>query len=117
MLITLGLGSATALGNCVISVICDQWPNLSKVKVTLGYCTGGFILGLIYVTPVRNKITKVINLAFLFTSIFWQFKGGQAILQLVNTFGGGFVIFAICTLEVIGVSWLYGKCANIHIKA
>ena len=54
MLVTLGLGSATGLCNGVISVVCDQWPNLSKVKVTTGFCIAGFIIGLVYVTPVRT---------------------------------------------------------------
>ena len=63
-------------------------------------CLIGFAIGSVYVTP-----------------------GGQAILALVDYFGGGFIIFLIAIIEVIGVrlvrfpkveiyclsfSWIYG---------
>ena len=43
-------------------------------------CMMGFGIGLVYVTP-----------------------GGQAILSLVDFFGGGFIIFLIAIIEVIAV--------------
>ena len=43
-------------------------------------CLIGFCIGSVYVTP-----------------------GGQAVLSLVDYFGGGFIIFLIAIIEVIGV--------------
>lgn len=85
MLITLGLGSVTGLSSGVIAIVCDQKPNWNKTKVTFVICVIGFLVGLVYITP-----------------------GGQHILNLVDYLGGGFVIFSLAILEVIGVSWVYG---------
>ena len=46
-------------------------------------CLIGFAIGTVYVTP-----------------------GGQAILELVDYFGGGFIIFVIAIIEVIAVRWV-----------
>lgn len=48
-------------------------------------CLGGFLVGLIYVTP-----------------------GGQWMLNLVDHFGGTFLIFALAILQLIGIFWIYG---------
>jgi len=86
MLITLGMGSATGLISAIIGVICDECPSLNKAAVTFAVCLGGFAIGLLYLTP-----------------------GGQHLLNLVDYFGGGFIIFALATLEVVAVSWFYGE--------
>lgn len=85
MLVTLGLGSATGLITGVIAVICDLKPTWNKTVVTGVTCLAGFLSGLVYVTP-----------------------GGQAILNLVDFFGGGFIIFALAIIEVLALAWLYG---------
>lgn len=85
MLVTLGLGSATGLTSGVIAVVCDMNPRWNKTLVTAIICVLGFGVGLFYVTP-----------------------GGQAILGLVDFFGGGFIIFFLAMVEVIGVAWIYG---------
>lgn len=85
MMFTLGVGSASALTGCVITVICDQFPKWKKAYVTLIVCIAGFGIGLVYVTP-----------------------GGQWILDLVDYFGGGFVIFVMAIIETIALHWLYG---------
>ena len=46
-------------------------------------CLIGFAIGTVYVTP-----------------------GGQAILELVDYFGGGFIIFVIAIIEVVAVRWV-----------
>ncbi|KAB7501838.1 Sodium-dependent nutrient amino acid transporter 1, partial [Armadillidium nasatum] len=61
MLFTLGMGSATALTGVVITVVCDNLPNLSRFKVTVGVCILGFLLGLFYVTPQGEYILKLID--------------------------------------------------------
>jgi len=85
MLATLGLGSATGLTSGIIAVVCDSNPLWNKTKVTAIICVAGFLIGLVYVTP-----------------------GGQALLGLVDFFGGGFIIFALALVEVVAVSWIYG---------
>lgn len=85
MLFTLGIGSASALTGCIITIICDELPNLKKWIVTLVVCITGFLLGLFYVTPQ-----------------------GQHILELVNHYGGGFIIFILIVFELAAVHWVYG---------
>ena len=85
MLVTLGLGSATGLTSGIIAVVCDLNPKWNKTVVTGVICIAGFGIGLVYVTP-----------------------GGQAILALVDFFGGGFIIFVLAMIEVLAVSWIYG---------
>lgn len=65
MLLTLGVGSASALTGCVITIICDEFPSWRKSIVTLVVSVVGFFLGLFYVTPQ-----------------------GQYILTLVDSYGG-----------------------------
>ena len=91
MLVTLGLGSATGLTSGIVSVLCDLDPSWNRTFVTGFTCIVGFLIGLIYVTP-----------------------GGQAILTLVDYFGGSFVIFVLTMFEVVAVSWVYG--ANVFIR-
>lgn len=52
MLITLAIGSATGLSGCVIDIIADMMPKVRKLWVTAGVCVAGFLVGLVYVTPV-----------------------------------------------------------------
>jgi solute carrier family 6 amino acid transporter-like protein 5/7/9/14 len=85
MLFSLGVGSAVSWQMGIITVICDQFPKLSKLLVTSVSCIICFLVGLIYVTP-----------------------GGQFMLTLVDSFGGNFTIYVLATLEVIGVAWVYG---------
>ncbi|OXA43432.1 Sodium-dependent nutrient amino acid transporter 1 [Folsomia candida] len=85
MLFSLGVGSAVSWQMAVITVICDQFPKLKKLHVTMATCGACFLLGLIYVTP-----------------------GGQQVLTLVDNFSGNFVIYILATLEVMAISWVYG---------
>ena len=55
MLITLGLGSVTGLASGAIAIICDQRPKWNKTTVTFFFCVAGFLVGLIYVTPVSGS--------------------------------------------------------------
>jgi ABC-type Fe3+-siderophore transport system permease subunit len=54
MLYTLGIGSAVALAAAVITIICDQFPHFKYWMVTLAICSAGFLVGLVYITPVRQ---------------------------------------------------------------
>jgi ABC-type Fe3+-siderophore transport system permease subunit len=62
MLYTLGIGSAVALASAVITVICDQFPHFKYWMVTLAICAAGFIVGLVYITPVRESKYKEIQI-------------------------------------------------------
>ena len=59
MLFTLGIGSAVSLTGCVITIICDAFPNWKRWMVTVSICIAGFLLGLIYVTPVQFSFSVV----------------------------------------------------------
>lgn len=56
MLFVLGIGSVVALQSAVVTVICDQFTGLKFWKVAIGTCFAGFLIGLIYVTPVQIDI-------------------------------------------------------------
>ncbi|XP_071537637.1 sodium-dependent nutrient amino acid transporter 1-like [Panulirus ornatus] len=85
MLFTLGVGSAAGLTSNVITILCDQFPRIKKLYVTIATCTLGFLIGLVYVTP-----------------------GGQWILDLVDFFGGGFIIYVLVIIETVAINHIYG---------
>jgi len=85
MLLVLSVGSLVALQNSVNTAITDAFPNLKDWWVCAGTSIAGFLIGLVYVTP-----------------------GGQFILNLVDFFGGTFVIYVAAILEITGVVWWYG---------
>jgi Sodium:neurotransmitter symporter family. len=65
MLYTLGIGSAVALAAAVITVICDKFPRFKYWMVTLAICSIGFLVGLIYITPVsKPQYFKTITPSF-----------------------------------------------------
>lgn len=54
MLSVLGVGSVVALQSSIVTIICDQFPKLKFWMVALITSICGFLLGLVYVTPVRK---------------------------------------------------------------
>jgi len=54
MLFALGIGSLSADAGTIIAVISDKYPSVKRWKIVTGICVGGFLLGSIYVTPVRG---------------------------------------------------------------
>lgn len=52
MLLTLGVGSVAGMVACVSAIASSHMPAAKSVYVTLGICVSGFLLGLVYVTPV-----------------------------------------------------------------
>ncbi|XP_037818800.1 sodium-dependent nutrient amino acid transporter 1-like [Lucilia sericata] len=85
MLFVLGVGSIVALQSTIVTIICDQYKSLKYWVVALITSICGFLLGVVYVTP-----------------------GGQWILNLVDFYGGTYVIFALAIFEIVGVIWIYG---------
>lgn len=85
MLFVLGVGSAVGLQSSIVTNLMDTFPK-TKYWQMAGVCSlGGFLVGLIYVTP-----------------------GGQWMLNLVDHFGGTFLIFFLAILELVGIFWIYG---------
>lgn len=53
MLFVLGIGSIVALQSTIVTIICDQFKSWKYWKVALVTSICGFLMGLVYVTPVR----------------------------------------------------------------
>lgn len=85
MLLVLGVGSAVGLQYSIVTNLMDIFPKVKNWQMSGICCVLGFLVGLIYVTP-----------------------GGQWMLNLVDHFGGTFLIFALAILELIGIIWVYG---------
>ncbi|ODN04846.1 Sodium-dependent nutrient amino acid transporter 1 [Orchesella cincta] len=85
MMFTLGLGSAVSDAGAIITIFCDSFPKLVRWHVTIVVCFVGAAVGIVYTTP-----------------------GGQFMVDLVDFFGGSFVIYTTSVLEVIGIAWIYG---------
>lgn len=85
MLFILGVGSAVGLQSSIVTNFMDIFPK-AKYWMVAGICSIiGFVVGLIYVTP-----------------------GGQWMLNLVDYFGGTFLIFALMIFQLVGILWIYG---------
>ena len=54
MLFTLAVGSAAGLTGCVTGVLCEAFPKIPRWAITGATCASGFLLGLVYVTPVTR---------------------------------------------------------------
>ncbi|KAF2347608.1 Sodium:neurotransmitter symporter, partial [Trinorchestia longiramus] len=89
VLLTLGIGSAMALASAAISVVQDldvvvtknvQPPTITTIIMIIVF----FLIALVFVTP-----------------------GGQWVLDLVDFFGGGFIIYILATIECAGIMWIY----------
>ena len=59
MLITLAIGSAAGLTTCIITILCDNFPDTKRWIITAIVSASSFLVGLVYVTPVKN--TKLIK--------------------------------------------------------
>lgn len=55
MLFVLGVGSLVALKACAFTVIMDAFPDLKIWHVSSATALGGFLIGLVYVTPVSTR--------------------------------------------------------------
>lgn len=86
MLFVLGVGSLMALVNAVATAIWDQFQSkLKYYQIVIPISMLGFLSGLLYITP-----------------------GGQWLINLVDFFGGTFVVFVLAIAELIGFFWIYG---------
>lgn len=69
MLFVLGVGSLVALQGCANVVIMDALPSVKIWQVTITTAVIGFLVGLVYVTPVRpSYVTKTIICIITFNS-------------------------------------------------
>ncbi|XP_065093536.1 sodium-dependent nutrient amino acid transporter 1 isoform X3 [Ochlerotatus camptorhynchus] len=85
MLFVLGVGSAVALQSSIITAFWDSFPKQKYWHIALILSCVGFCTGLVYITP-----------------------GGQWILDLVDHYGGTFLIYVLAIVEMIVIFWIYG---------
>ncbi|XP_030382029.1 sodium-dependent nutrient amino acid transporter 1-like [Scaptodrosophila lebanonensis] len=85
MLFVLGIGTLVAQANTLVAILCDQYKWMKASTVALAIAVGGFLSGIVYVTPA-----------------------GQWILNLVDYYGSTFVVFGLAVFQIIGISWIYG---------
>ncbi|XP_053607702.1 sodium-dependent nutrient amino acid transporter 1-like isoform X2 [Plodia interpunctella] len=85
MMSVLGVGSAVALLSTINTVMMDSFPRIKTIYMSAICCTSGFLIGLVYVTP-----------------------GGQYILEIVDYYGGTFLVLFTAISEIVGVFWIYG---------
>ncbi|EJY57747.1 AAEL008424-PB [Aedes aegypti] len=85
MLFVLGVGSAVALHGAIITAFWDAFPKRKYWHLALILSTIGFCTGLVYITP-----------------------GGQWILDLVDHYGGTFLIYVLAIIEMVAIFWIYG---------
>ncbi|XP_076240764.1 sodium-dependent nutrient amino acid transporter 1 [Calliopsis andreniformis] len=85
MLFVLGIGTTVAFTAVIASIIKDRFPRFQDWKVGGAVSIAGFLIGIIYCT-----------------------RGGQYILNLVDYFGGTFIVVFLASFEVIAISWVYG---------
>ncbi|XP_026750237.2 sodium-dependent nutrient amino acid transporter 1-like [Galleria mellonella] len=85
MMSVLGVGSGVALLSTINTVMMDALPKIPVLYMSAMCCTAGFAIGLVYVTP-----------------------GGQYILELVDYYGGTFLVLFSAISEIVGVFWIYG---------
>ncbi|XP_067653314.1 sodium- and chloride-dependent glycine transporter 2-like [Haliotis asinina] len=87
MLMLLVLDTLFSMVETVASVIFDEYPSLLKWRntVTLGYCFGSFLLGIVTTT-----------------------EGGMYIFQLIDWYMAAVFLFFAGFLECIVLAWIYG---------
>lgn len=85
MLFTLGTGSVVGVLINLTTNLKDYLPKMKYWQLALIGTISGFLCSLLYVT-----------------------HGGIHMVDLVDHFGGQFLIFALATLELIGIVWIYG---------
>jgi len=85
MMLTLSIGTTVGDICCVMTVLQDHLPHVSRIKLLTVLCLLAYGLGLIYVT-----------------------NGGQYALNLVDSLGAGFSSFVFAIGESIGLMWIYG---------
>ncbi len=60
MLIILAVGSSNGMAGSVITLISDEFPQTPRWIVAALVCSAGFLIGLVYVTPVSQSFIEPI---------------------------------------------------------
>ena len=84
MLITLGLGSVIGLTTSTVAVLRSVFPALGSTVAAAIISLLSLLVGLVYTTP-----------------------GGQAVLELVDYYGGSLLILVVAVAEIIILAWIY----------
>lgn len=61
MMFVLGVGSAAGMTSSIVNAIHDQYPSTNYWKIVYPVCISGFIVGLVYVTPVNITLIIIKN--------------------------------------------------------
>ncbi|XP_061174045.1 sodium-dependent proline transporter-like [Saccostrea echinata] len=87
MLITLGVDSEFVLVETVVTSLMDKFPKLREQKLltVIGVCVVMFLLGLTMTT-----------------------NGGIYMLEIMDTYAGGWSVLFIAIFECISIAWIYG---------
>lgn len=106
MLVTLALGSVVPLVGSISTIITDEFPECKTWLLSLIICVLGCLAGLVYVTEVKYffKFSNATNDEWKLESL----KGGMFMIDLIDHYGSGFVVYIMAMLECIGVAWVYG---------
>lgn len=84
MLFVLGIGSNIAMCSCVATAIQDQFPKWKMPFIVIGMATVGFLIGLIYITPVSlvnfYQIISTVSIdSYQYITLIGLFLSGRSI--------------------------------------
>lgn len=65
MMAVLGVGSGVALLSTINTILMDAFPRVPVLYMTMCTCSAGFLVGLVYVTPVRDPTTYLDYMRFI----------------------------------------------------
>ena len=85
MFFTLGIGSNIACASVIVTAITDNFKKVKTWQAASGISIVGFFISLMYLTP-----------------------GGQFMIDLIDHFGGTFIIIILAAFEIVTISWIYG---------
>lgn len=106
MLFIIGVGCVAGLQICLMTAVQDWFGRQNKLKLVVGLATVQFLIGLIYVTPVRIHLNKVSRVSFIY------------IVSLCDIYSSGWSIpcklgrLLLCIVPDLR----YGSCTTNHIR-
>ncbi|GIY74585.1 sodium- and chloride-dependent glycine transporter 2, partial [Caerostris extrusa] len=113
MLFLLAVDSEFSVMENVFTCLYDEYPHLKKRKVLITFfsCLGFFLLGLPCVLQRRKEkfrfgLLMRSKTEFLRGNLVFKSIGGQYILNLMDTYGGGVASLFIATIEIIALMWV-----------
>lgn len=112
MLFVIGVGCVVGLQICLMTSIQDLFHIKSQLKLILCLASGEFLIGLLYITSVRQSTITQFAIKYLFF-----LQAGQYLVTLVDYFCVSFLIYIMAIAELIAFGWIYGikrLCCDIE---